>query len=194
MTFRSERPLVFVAPTYAWRMPKVVAHWIRETSFEGNRNAYFILTCGGSVGNAAVYARKLCTEKGIHFCGLAPVVMPENYVAMFAVPSETESHAIIENAKPHIAELAARIQKGEHFPETPMSFRNRLLSGPINLLYYPLAIHDKGFTVSSDCVSCKKCAQRCPLNNIDMVNGKPLWKGGLHTLYGLYGRLSHKSN
>ncbi len=176
-TFRSERPLVFVTPTYGWRIPKVVERWIRKTSFEGNSNAYFVLTCGDGCGNAATYARKLCTEKEMHFCGLDSVVMPENYVAMFTVPDEPESHTIIEKAKPHIAELAARIQNGEQFPETSISFISRLLSGPVNLLYYPLVVHDKGFTVSSDCVSCRKCAQRCPLNNIDMVNGKPIWKG-----------------
>lgn len=176
-TFRSERSLVFVTPTYAWRIPKVVERWIHETSFEGNSNAYFVLTCGGSCGNAAAYARKLCAKKGMRFYGLAQVIMPENYVAMFIVPDEPESHAIREKAKPYIAELAARIQNGEPFPKTRMSFRSRLLSGPVNLLYYPFVVHDKGFTVSDDCVSCGKCAQRCILNNIDMINKKPVWKG-----------------
>lgn len=68
-TFQSENPLVFVAPAYSWQMPKVVERWIRETKFEVNSNAYFILTCAGSVGNAAAYVRKLCAEKGLCFCG-----------------------------------------------------------------------------------------------------------------------------
>lgn len=50
------------------------------------------------------------------------------------------------------------------------------ISGPFNPLFYNLAIHHKGFTVSDDCVSCGKCARRCPLNNIDLSaenqNGK----------------------
>lgn len=50
---RSERPLIFVAPTYAWRLPRVVEQWIMKSRFEGNQDAYFILTCGGSSGNAA---------------------------------------------------------------------------------------------------------------------------------------------
>ena len=44
---RSEGPLVFVAPTYSWRLPRVVERWILETDFRGNRDAWFILTCGG---------------------------------------------------------------------------------------------------------------------------------------------------
>lgn len=41
--FHSDKPLVFVAPTYAWRMPKVVERWILNTGFTGSRNAYFLL-------------------------------------------------------------------------------------------------------------------------------------------------------
>ena len=53
---RSRKPFVFVAPTYAWRLPRVVDRWIRGASFAGSNDAYFVLTCGGSVGNAAAYA------------------------------------------------------------------------------------------------------------------------------------------
>lgn len=176
-SFQSERPFVFVAPTYAWRMPKVVADWIRETRFEGCRDAYFVLTCGGSVSNASAYARMLCKEKGLNFRGLAEVLMPENYLAMYPTPSEAECRAIIARAEPHIAELAALIQAGKNFPETEVSFKDRLRSGPVNLLFYPTCVHDKGFTVSDACVSCGKCASRCPLSNIELSDGKPIWKG-----------------
>lgn len=176
-TFRSECPLVFVAPTYAWRIPNVVTRWIRETSFVGHRNAYFVLTCGGSAGNAATYARALCKQKGLSFCGLAPVLMPENYLAMYPTPDADECRTIIARAKPRIAELAALIGSGKDFPDVTVSFKDRLRSGPVNLLFYPTCVHDKGFTVSTACISCGKCATHCPLNNIDMVDKKPVWKG-----------------
>ncbi|MBS6212423.1 MAG: EFR1 family ferrodoxin [Proteus hauseri] len=59
----------------------------------------------------------------------------------------------------------------------PVSLVGRFISGPFNPLYYRLYIKDKGFTVSDACVSCGKCAKRCPLNNIDMAEGRPVWKG-----------------
>lgn len=176
-TYRSERPLVFVTPTYAWQMPKVVERWIRETRFEGNRNAYFVLTCGGSVGNAAVYAKKLCVEKGLRFRGLALVTMPNNYVALSNTPNQAECAAILKKAGERVAALSVQIQKEEPFPDAPISFMDRMNSGPVNALFYILFVHDKGFAASDDCISCGKCAKRCPLNNIDLVNGKPVWKG-----------------
>lgn len=176
-TFPSERPLVFVAPTYAWRMPKVVERWIRETRFEGNRNAYFLLTCGGSAGNAAAYAKRLCEEKGLRFLGLAPVAMPNNYVALSNTPDKTECAEILEKAGKRIASLAARIQKGEPFPDAAVSLLDRMSSGPVNGLFYTVFVHDKGFAASDACTSCGKCARRCPLNNIGMTDGKPVWHG-----------------
>ncbi len=176
-TFHAERPLVFVAPTYAWRMPKVLERWIRETEFEGNQNIYFVLTCGGSVGNAAAYAKKLCEEKGLRFFGLALVAMPNNYVALSNTPDKAECAAIREKAGARVASLAALIQKGEPFPEAAISLKDRMNSGPVNRLFYALFVHDKGFAASDACISCGKCAQRCPLNNIRMEDGKPVWNG-----------------
>lgn len=176
-SFHSESPLIFVAPTYAWRIPRVTEQWILKNQFTGNRNAYFVLTCGGDCGNAITYAKKLCAKKKMHFCGLVSIVMPENYVAMFATPNEKECNIIIEKAKPYIDELSAQIQSGKQLPETSISFKSKVLSGPINQIYYPLLVHDKGFRVSDTCISCGKCAKRCPLGNISMVNKKPIWKG-----------------
>lgn len=175
-TFRSEKPLVFVAPIYAWRLPRVVEGWMRGTRFQGCRDAYFILTCGGGPGNAGAYVEKLCREIGLEFRGSAGVRMPENYMAMFTVPGEEECRAIRARAEPQVAALAELIRAGKPFDRS-VSLAGRLLSGPVNLLYYPLFIRDKGFSLSDACVSCGKCARRCPLNNIELVEGKPRWRG-----------------
>ena len=89
-SFQSERPLVFVAPTYSWRLPRVVEQWMEAAEFAGNKDAYFVLTCGGSAGNAAKYAQRLCERKGLAFRGLAEVAMPENYLALGPTPEAGE--------------------------------------------------------------------------------------------------------
>lgn len=176
-TFHSENPLVFVAPAYSWQMPKVVESWIRETKFEGNPNAYFILTCAGSVGNAAAYAKKLCAEKGLHFSGLTFIIMPNNYVALSNTPDETECKEILKKAGERAASLAALIKMGEPFPDTPVTLKDKIVSGPVNGLFYTLFVHDKGFVASDACTACGKCVKRCPLNNIRLVDKKPAWNG-----------------
>ena len=147
--------------------------------FEGSRDAYFVLTRGGGTeGNAAAYAAKLCGETGLTYRGLASVQMPENYIALSAAPSESECAAMIARAKPVLPGLARQIERGgARSPRHRFLWGAALSAGLFNPLYYRFYIKDKGFTVSDACVSCGKCAKRCPLNNIDMVDGKPVWKG-----------------
>ena len=65
---RSEKPLVVVSPTYAWRLPRVVSDWISQAAFAGSRRIYFVLTCGEDVGNALLTNLALA-EDVIRFTG-----------------------------------------------------------------------------------------------------------------------------
>lgn len=176
-TFTSERPWVFVMPTYSWRVPRLAEEWMEKARFEGSREAYFVLTCGGSVGNAAPYAAGLCGRIGLTFRGLAGVAMPENYLALGPTPSEEECRALMEAARPRIARLAEMVSAGKRFPAEPATMVGKLESGPVNPLFYRFYVHDKGFTVSDACISCGRCAARCPLNNIRYEGGRPVWQG-----------------
>lgn len=176
-TLHSEKPFVFVVPTYAWRIPRVVDQWILKTTFSGSQDAYFVLTCGDSCGNAAAYVGPLCEEKGFRFRGLAPVIMPENYLAMFPTPEKAEGQAILERVKPQIDTLAAQIRDGKPFSQAKVSLLGRLKSGPVNPLFYRFTVGDRGFTASSACTACGLCARRCPLNNITLEGKQPQWHG-----------------
>lgn len=172
---KSDKPFVFVTPTYAWQMPKVVDDFIRNTKFIGNSKAYFVLTCGGSVGNAAHFAKKICTEKGFEFFGLAPIIMPDNYVVMYPVPDKTKSEKIINKAEPHIFNIAETIKNNKHLAEENIGLINKMQSGFVNSLFYSMFVSAKGFHTNDKCVSCTKCVKLCPLNNIVMENQKPKW-------------------
>ena len=84
----SERPWVLAVPTYAWRIPRIVQNWLKNTTLAGNRNIYFVMTCGGSIANAGKYLEKLCAEKGMNDLGCIGITMPENYIALFSAPAK----------------------------------------------------------------------------------------------------------
>lgn len=171
----SRNHYVVVSPVYAWRLPRVVDQFIRGASFSGNTGIYFVLTCGEQVGNAAHYARRLCARKGLRFCGLAPLVMPENYITMYQAPGREESERIIRRAEPEIERLAGLIREGKPFPEARITAGDRVKSGPVNALFYPLFVNARGFYATEACVGCGRCAGLCPLNNIRLEGGRPVW-------------------
>ena len=63
--------VIIVTPTYAWRIPRVVRDWLLKTELRGTKQAWFVMTCGGEIGNANKYNRELCTEKTISCMGTA---------------------------------------------------------------------------------------------------------------------------
>lgn len=58
-----EQQYIIVCPTYAWRIPRVVEQFIRTNHFVSGTKIYFIMTCGGDIGNAAKYINRLCRKK-----------------------------------------------------------------------------------------------------------------------------------
>jgi ferredoxin len=171
----SEKPLVFVCPTYAWRIPRVVEKFIRDNEFAGSKKAYFVLTCGDEIGNALRYINKLCAEKCFELLGLAPIVMPENYIALFKTPDKTKAEVQIQSATPEIHALAEQIKDERVLGETKSGLVGYFQSGIINSIFYYFFVKAKGFYSTDACTHCGQCAQLCPFNNVALVKGVPGW-------------------
>ena len=100
---RTGENLVVVVPTYAWRIPRLVSDWIRQTEFIGAKNVWYVMSCGSSIGGADIYNRKLSEKKGLKHMGTAQIIMPENYIAMFNAPDVEKAKKIVVAADPAIA-------------------------------------------------------------------------------------------
>lgn len=62
---KSEKPWIFVCPTYCWRIPTVFQKWINDGRFEGSRDAYFVMTCGADISNAEKHIKSFCAKKAL---------------------------------------------------------------------------------------------------------------------------------
>ncbi len=171
----SDRPWVVVSPTYAWRIPRILHEWLEQTDLSGSREIYFVMTCGGDTGNSGKYLKRLCGLKKMHYSGCSSIVMPENYIAVFTTPSKEEALEIISRAEKEIDNTARLIREGGIFPQSSPSLKARMASGVVNQLFYPMVVHAGKFYAKDTCISCGKCAHVCPLNNIRLENGKPVW-------------------
>ncbi len=174
--FDSEMPFVFVSPTYAWRLPRVVESFIKNSTFTGNKKAYFVMTCGADIGNAEKYIQTLCEELSLTFMGVRPVVMPDNYITMYPIPPKGEITEMIQRAQPVIEKISERVISGQPFESEQLSFTDHLKSGVVNKAFYSIFVNAKGYYATNDCINCGKCVLICPLNNIHMENGKPKWE------------------
>lgn len=172
---KSEKPFVFICPTYAWKMPRVVENFIRKTQFQGTNKVYFVLTCGLDTGNAAHYIKKLCEEKGFELKGFTSILMPENYITMYNAPAKEEANKIIQKSGKKISSIGEKIKENKSFQEEKIKLKDKIKSGIVNSVFYPVVVSAKGFYSTDDCISCGKCVKLCSLNNIELVNGKSQW-------------------
>ena len=149
--YESDTPYIFVCPTY------------------------FVMTCGGETGNAAAYIRRFCARKGLLCRGLLSVAMPENYIAMFEATPEEEDAGLVGAAAEKVLAAAEMIRRGFTFPETKATALDKIKSGIVNDGFYKFQIDPAKFTVGEDCTGCGLCASACPLANIRLSAGRPVW-------------------
>ena len=173
-TLYAKQPWVIVAPTYAWRIPRIVQEWLENATLTGNRDIYFVMTCGGSIGNAGRYLEKLCAARKLHYLGCVQIKMPENYIAMFSTPTQEEALDLIQQSEAVIDKAALTMKRGEPIPQPALTAQDKISSGIINDIFYPAFVHAKKFSAADTCISCGKCVKVCPLNNIRLEAGKPV--------------------
>lgn len=172
----ANQPFIFVCPTYAWRLPKVVTDFIKNTKFTGSNKAYFIMTCGGDTSKAINYIQKLCNDKDWQLEGMAEIKMPENYIVLFSAPDKETSKEIIQKSNHQISKIVSDIRNGKNFEIiAPSGLSGTIKSGITNIAFYKFIVHAKGFYSTNQCVGCGKCANLCPLTNISLKNKQPVW-------------------
>lgn len=174
---KTDERLVIVTPTYAWRIPRLVEHWLRRTEFPGAKRAWFVMTCGSEIGNAAKYNHAFCRDKQLTYMGTAQIIMPENYIAMFNAPQAEEARQIVAKAEPDIDRAASAIAANQAFPPPRGNLYDRFMSGPVNPIFYSFCVKAKAFAAGNACTGCGQCAKLCPTNNITIQNGRPVWGG-----------------
>ena len=167
--------LVVVTPTYAWRIPRLVRDWLLKTRMAGAKRVWFVMTCGSEIGSAAGYNRALCQAKGLACMGTVQIVMPENYIAMFNAPQVDEAQQITAKAEPDIQAAIKCIQKKQEFPVPRNNLYDRLMSGPVNPIFYKMIVKADDFKASEACTGCGLCVRKCPMNNIQLREKKPVW-------------------
>lgn len=172
---KSEKPFVVCAPTYAWRLPHIVSDYLKNTELCGSKDIYFLMTCGDDIGNAEKYLKKLCKAVGKNYMGCAYFRMPENYIAMFSAPNDEQAARIIAKSEGRIDTAARIIASGERLDAVKVDLVGKLKSGIVNTAFYAFCVSAKKFRTTEKCVSCGKCEKVCPLSNITLKDGKPVW-------------------
>lgn len=174
----SEKPFIICAPVYVCEMPRFMSKYLKEQTFTGSKEVYFIFTSGGYCGISGVLAKSMFKRKHMIYKGHAEIKMPRNYIANDAYPllSRSEVEERILNAYQQLAGIEADIKAGKKLTARHVFLFETLITVPFNPVWCKYKLTAKDFYVKNFCVGCGRCEKLCPLNNIEMVDRKPIWK------------------
>ena len=80
ITLTDTKPFVFVAPVYVAAPALDFMEFLKKSHFEGNRKAYFLMTCAGAMGASPAYCRESAEELGMEYMGTASLILPQPIV------------------------------------------------------------------------------------------------------------------
>lgn len=173
----SEKPFIVCAPVVVCEMPRFMAKYLKEQEFLGSKEVYCVFTSGGYCGISGPLAKTLFKRKRMLYRGHAEFKMPRNYVANDAYPmlAKEEVEQRILNAYEQLDSVASDILAGNRLKARYVFLFEKLVTLPFNPIWCKYKLKAKDFYTKESCVGCGKCERLCPLNNIRMVDKKPVW-------------------
>ncbi|HBF38330.1 MAG TPA: flavodoxin [Firmicutes bacterium] len=160
-----------VYPNYAGGMPAVVERFVKVLDLSVNKSSYVFAVCtsGSGTGGGITKIRKIIGDKGGKLSYYESIRCFSNYVGLYAMGNDADN-----KAKAQSQATKQIIKDIQSFAVKPPAKSNpmELMHGPFMKL---LANRDKGFNVNEACNGCTTCSKVCPVGNIKMLDGKPMF-------------------
>ena len=167
-----------VCPVYFFGLPSLVADFSNRIDLARVQYVFAVVTMGGSGGSATLRQLNRILNRGPGRRGLDAgftVKMPGNYILMYGPPKGSQLEMIFEEADRRVKEIVDMVNSRVRRKPSWSPFASF-----VHRIMYPrfiAGVHDKDrrFTVDDRCTSCGTCAEVCPVENIRLEAGRPIW-------------------
>ena len=166
-----------VFPVHIWGVPGRVIDFLNSFANAPSRYYFAVAVHAGQVAATLLQLKRLMKARGMLLsCGFE-IAMPSNYIPWGGPGPQEKRARRFEEAGKKIERIAGLISRREEGPvEKGPLWQNVLFTGLNRLSFSRVPGLDKGFWVDGKCNACGICGTICPCGNIDLLEGKPVWR------------------
>ena len=166
---QSERH-IFLMPTYFFSPPALIVKALRKIPMVADKEAVVIATNAAQQGATTLYVSHLLKARGYKVFGTAEMILPDTFLATQQKPEERLER--LKKAEDSLQDLCKKIVGTEAFS----CDRNRAY-GIITVFVLSIFRRVWGLALIStkDCSHCGMCEHICPMHNIRMQGGRPVF-------------------
>lgn len=167
-----------IFPVYFAGMPRIIVDFIGQLQFNQRKYLFAVCTCGVFPLGTLLQTQKQLQKKGLILDAGFSIPMPGNYIVKYGAFPVRKQKAMFAKEKAKI-ETVVKMIAGQQsgIIERNFSFINKIGDSIYQKIFPAFPTRDQNFTVSEKCNHCGICEKVCPVQNINMVDGKPEWQG-----------------
>ena len=166
-----------VFPVYMFGLPLLVAEFCRRFEPPASAVIFAVTTCGGLAAGTLDQLRTLLRQRGLTLSAGFVVTLPGNYTPLYGAQSAARQQKLFAAAKDRVAGIVRTLQAGTPARGEAGTWFGRALGGWIYRHGSArIRASDRKFWVMDRCDSCGMCQRVCPVDNIVMTDGRPVWQ------------------
>lgn len=177
---QDDEKIGFLFPVYSWAQPKIITDFIRRLKLDNYHGQYLFMvcTCGDDVGLTRQVFTSSIAYRGWHVDSAFSIQMPNTYVCLPGFNIDTP-----ERAADKLQKSVGRLQYINEQVLQKVSGKYDVVQGSmpwtktriIQPFFQRFFIDDKRFHTNEKCIGCEICERSCPLGNIRLTDGRPVW-------------------
>ena len=167
----------FIFPVYMFGPPVIVEHFARQLPLERGTYVFGVVTHGGAPGGTLLFLDRILRGRDLGLSAGFTVRMPGNYIPLYDAPSADKLRKTLDAAQARVVQIAKTVrQRNTARFKTVTAVIGFLLTRWVRpVMVRKIPELDRGFWVLPACDGCGLCSRICPVGNIRLEGGKPLW-------------------
>ena len=157
----------FVFPSYFGNLPRFVRSFVEELAIDPASYIFAIVTMGGMGQGSIATLKSVLLKKSLRLDYGRTVRISGNYIVNYNPVDKNKVKTKLDRAAEAIQCFSSDITAGK---KSVKGFRFTT-----NRLYKDIASLDMDFFTEDSCKSCGQCVNICPVGNIRIENGRPVW-------------------